>query len=286
MSTHTLTPTRVPCACWLLARELDRAISISEARPKVRLTDENHGRMFLRTVAGSCEISNAVYFDLRQHRVSGESHLPARTAADQECIRCRALPLDRNQHQSASSPLSVGGAMALCRDCEIDLGTDLGPGWPCCARCHRPFPNAIAGYAAFDEVWSTPGCGFGRWVAPAADGAPLCLVCALAEKHHDDRAAMIEDTLATDTIQLARGAIDLDFKRGRYGADILDQACRWLWSGVGIVELLRLGAVTLGEAASVIRARAIKIGIESPARRPAEAARHRAWREERERLSA
>ena len=97
---------------------------------------------------------------------------------------------------------------------------------------------------------------------------------------------MIEDTLATDTVQLAQGAVALDFKRMRFGTDILDQAYTWLWSGAGIVELLRLGVVTLGEAASVIRTRAIKIGIKSPARRPAEAARHRVWREERERLSA
>jgi hypothetical protein len=286
MSSTNVTSARVPCACWRLARELDAAISITEARPKVRLTWDNHARLFIRTVAGSCEISNSVYFDLRRHRVFGESHLPARTAADQECIRCRALPLDRNEHGDASSPLSVGGSMALCRDCEIELGIDLGPAWPCCAGCHRPFPNAIAGHAAFDEVWSTPGCGFGRWVAPVAEGASLCLVCALAQKHHDDRAAMIEETLATDTDQLARGAVALDFKRMRFGTDILDQACTWLWSGVGIIELLRLGVVTLGEAASAIRARAIKIGIESPARRPAEAARRAIWREERIRMSA
>ena len=95
--------------------------------------------------------------------------------------------------------------------------------------------------------------------------------------HGDDR----KHTLATDTLLLARGAVELDFKRTRFGTDILDQACTWLWSGDGLFELLRTGEVTLTEAATVIRRRAIQIGIESPARRPAEAARARLWREER-----
>ena len=127
MSTHKLAPQRVPCACWRLARELDAAISITEARPRVRLTWDNHASLFVRTRGGSCEIANAVFFDLRRHRVFGESHLPVRTADDRDCIRCRALPLDRNEHWPASTPLSVGGSMALCRDCELDLGTDSGP---------------------------------------------------------------------------------------------------------------------------------------------------------------
>jgi hypothetical protein len=36
---------------------------------------------------------------------------------------------------------------------------------------------------------------------------------------------MIEHTLATDTLQLAQGAVALDFRRMRFGTDILDQAC-------------------------------------------------------------
>src|SRR5207253_38871 len=104
----------------------------------------------VRTAGGLCEMPNALYFDLRRHRVFGEIHLPRRTSADTECVRCRALPLDRNEFHHVSSRLSVGGTMALCRDCEIELGTDLPPGWPRCDRCARPFPNATAGQAAFE----------------------------------------------------------------------------------------------------------------------------------------
>lgn len=269
MSPTNLSPRRVPCACWNLARELDGVIDFLNARPKAEQTFEDMDRLFVRTSAGLCEMPNRLYFQLRRHRVFGESHFPARTETDHECVRCRALPLDRNRFHAVSSPLSFAGAMALCRDCELDVGTELPPVWPRCDECGRPFPTTTAGEA-----------GIGQWVAPIDDGE-LCLVCTLAQKYHDDHTAMIEHVLATDTLQLARGGVDLDFQRMRFGVDVLDNAVTWLWSGAGLFELLRLGAVTLTEAASVIRHRAIEIGIESPTRRPAEAARRAIWREER-----
>jgi hypothetical protein len=249
MSPTNLSPNRVPCACWRLARELDGVIDFMDARPKAELTFENMARLFVRTSAGLSEMPNALYFQLRRHRVFGESHLPTRTETDHECVRCRALPLDRNHFHAVSSPLSFDGAMALCRDCELELGTDLPSGWPRCDECARPFPTVTAGEA-----------GFGQWVAPVAEGEPLCLVCALAQRYDDDHAKITTHCLDADTV--------------------LDQATTWLWSGAGLFELLRLGAVTLTEAASVIRRRAIQIGIESPARPPAETARRAIWREE------
>ena len=89
-----LSPNRVPCACWRLARELDGVIDFLNARHKVELTFENMNRLFVPTAGGLCEMPNALHFELRRHRVFGECHLPARTATDTECIRCRALPLD------------------------------------------------------------------------------------------------------------------------------------------------------------------------------------------------
>jgi hypothetical protein len=214
--------TKVPraCACWRLACELDRALDILNARPKVKLTEENFCALFVPTAGGLSAIPGKLYHELRRHCGRLENfafwvtHLPPRTAADTECVRCRTLPLDRNHFHAVSSPLSVGGAMALCRDCELELGLNLPPYWPRCDECARPFPTTTAGEAAL-----------GRWVSPIDDGEPLCGNCWLAQRYHGDHTAMIEHTLATDTLQLAQGAVALDFRRMRFGTDILDQAC-------------------------------------------------------------
>ncbi|HUY27320.1 MAG TPA: hypothetical protein VMV27_07850 [Candidatus Binataceae bacterium] len=256
------------CACVRLRSELDGRLSLIEARPEIKLTNENMNRLFVQTPDSQCEISNCLYFDLRDAAWSGCWHYAPRTSANTACARCATRALERNQFNHAATPLAPGGMAPLCGDCSLDLGVDLPPGWPRCDECRRPFPTANAG-----EI------EFGAWVSRICAGESLCGRCWLTEHHAGDRAAMIEHVLRCDTETIARLAVALDFRQMKF--EVLDHACCWLWQGKGIFELLRTGAVTLLEAATVIRRRATEIVQKSPARVPAERARARIWLDER-----
>jgi hypothetical protein len=248
-------------SCGLL-KELKSLASIWTARPAVRVNDANFNLSFARTPSGYVNVPGTLHYELFQNLFHFGRRWPQRTAADRECARCRWV-------DNRSAPLSFGGDLALCRECEQRLGFRLEY-WPSCAECGHPFPTATAG-----EV------GEGRWADPIALGETLCGPCWLDSEYRGDHALMIEHVLRCETIECAATAVADAFDRDAHGLSIIDAASEHLWEGCGILELLRTETVTLVEAGTTIRQVAIQLGIESPARIAALRRRDDLWREER-----